>query len=137
MEDIVLEARFVANKIKEVISYGNYEVYDKKQGYRKLQYRDIVILLRATSNLASIYEKELNEYDVLCAEFLKAVLRRQKINNNKFEILKNKILEMYNGNLKNLIGIRLEAVKLYYNGNIVLLCFLHLILPISFPLTLL
>ena len=25
---------------------------------------------------------------------------------------------MYNGNLKDLIGIRLEAVKLYYNGNI-------------------
>ncbi len=64
VEDIVLEARFVANKIKEVISYGNYEVYDKKQGYRKLQYRDIVILLRATSNLASIYEKELNELDI-------------------------------------------------------------------------
>lgn len=25
---------------------------------------------------------------------------------------------MYNGNLKYLIGIRLETVKLYYNGNI-------------------
>lgn len=75
-------------------------------------------LLKGILNVEKIDEKELNEYDVLCAEFLKAVLRKQKINNDKFELLKNKILEMYNGNLKYLIGIRLETVKLYYNGNI-------------------
>ena len=34
-------------------------VYDKKQGYRIIKPKDIVILLRATSNLAQIYEKEL------------------------------------------------------------------------------
>ena len=75
-------------------------------------------LLKGILNVEKIDEKELNEYDVLCAEFLKVVLRKQKINNDKFELLENKILEIYNGNLKDLIGIRLEAVKLYYNGNI-------------------
>lgn len=75
-------------------------------------------LLKGILNVEKIDEKELNEYDVLCADFLKVVLRKQKINNDKFELLKNKILEIYNGNLKKLIGIRLEAVKLYYNGNI-------------------
>lgn len=75
-------------------------------------------LLKGILNVEKIDEKELNEYDVLCAEFLKVVLRKQKINNDKFELLKNKILEMYSGNLKDLIGIRLEAVKLYYNGNV-------------------
>ena len=38
---------------------GGYYVFDKKQGYRQLQFKDIVILLRKTSNVAPIYEKEL------------------------------------------------------------------------------
>ena len=36
------------------------QVYDKRmQGYRNITWRDIVILLRSTSSLAPIYEKEL------------------------------------------------------------------------------
>ena len=60
-----IEAKFVAKKIQELIN-GNYVVYDKKQGYRKLQFKDIVILLRKTANVAPIYEKELEnlEYPV-------------------------------------------------------------------------
>ena len=53
-----LEAKFVAGKIQELIS-SKFEVKDKKIGYRPIKYRDIVILLRATSNTAPIFEKEL------------------------------------------------------------------------------
>ena len=58
VEDEVLEAKLVASKIQELLNKG-YMVYDKKQGYRKIRPKDIVILLRATSTLAPIYEKEL------------------------------------------------------------------------------
>lgn len=53
-----IEAKFVANKIQELVD-KKLEVKDKKEGYRPLKYRDIVILLRATSNVAPIFEKEL------------------------------------------------------------------------------
>lgn len=60
-EKAEIEAVFVANKIQELID-SNYHIYDKKKKtYRKLQYRDIVILLRATTSIAPIYEKELVE----------------------------------------------------------------------------
>ena len=59
IENEQIEAKFVANKIKELIDTG-YIVYDKKEGYRKITYKDIVILLRATSVLSPIYEKELS-----------------------------------------------------------------------------
>ena len=63
IEDVVLEARFVAKKVKELIN-SEIEVYDKKQGLRKVSYRDIAILLRSTSSAAPIYEKELNELEI-------------------------------------------------------------------------
>ena len=63
IEDTLLEARFVANKIKQLIN-SHYFVYDSKKGYRPLQYRDMVILLRATSTCAPIYEKELVEQQI-------------------------------------------------------------------------
>ena len=63
IEDVVLEARFVAKKVKELIN-SEIEVYDKKQGLRKISYRDIAMLLRSTSNVAPIYEKELNELEI-------------------------------------------------------------------------
>ncbi len=59
IEDIELEARFVANKIQELIE-NKYQVYDKKKdAYRDIEYKDIVILLRATSKSAPIYEQEI------------------------------------------------------------------------------
>ena len=59
IEDIELEARFVANKIKELIA-NKFQVYDrKKEEYRDIEYKDIVILLRATSKSAPIFEQEL------------------------------------------------------------------------------
>lgn len=53
----------MANKIQELIN-SDYIVYDKKKGYRKITYKDIVILLRTTSNTAPIYEKELSELNI-------------------------------------------------------------------------
>ena len=53
-----IEAKFVANKIEELVS-KEYKVKDKKEGYRPIKYRDIVILLRATANVAPVFEKEL------------------------------------------------------------------------------
>ena len=58
IEDVVLEAKFVAKKIKDLVD-SNYMVYDRKKGYRKITYKDIVVLLRSTKISAPIFEKEL------------------------------------------------------------------------------
>lgn len=63
IENSVIEARFVANKIKELLN-SNYLVFDRKEGYRKITYKDICVLLRATSITAPIYEKEISELDL-------------------------------------------------------------------------
>ena len=62
IEAAVLEARFVAKKIQELLN-SDYQVYDRKKGYRRIRPRDICVLLRATSVLAPIYEKEISELD--------------------------------------------------------------------------
>ena len=63
LENTEIEAKFVAKKIKEMVE-NHRQVYDKKGDSRDLTYRDIVILLRATSNQAPIYEKELEKQDI-------------------------------------------------------------------------
>lgn len=63
IEKSVLEARFVAQKIQELVN-SKLQVYDRKEGYRDIKYKDIVILLRSTSTLAPIYEKELNQKNI-------------------------------------------------------------------------
>lgn len=60
VENSVLEAKFVALRIKKLLD-SDYQVYDKKVGYRKVMPKDICVLLRATSVLAPIYEKEISE----------------------------------------------------------------------------
>ena len=62
-ENAVLEARFVSQKIQELIN-SKLQIYDRKKGYRDIRYKDIVILLRSTSTLAPIYEKELNQRNI-------------------------------------------------------------------------
>ena len=57
-----IEAKFVANKIKELME-ENYNVFDKKTGYRRLMFKDIVIILRNTTNIAPIYEKAIAELE--------------------------------------------------------------------------
>lgn len=76
IEPSVLEAKLVAKRMKELIE-GKYQVYDKK-GYRDITYKDIVILLRATANIAPIYEKELFQLEIpvfsdSSAEYLESI----------------------------------------------------------------
>ena len=59
VENVVLEAKFVASKIKELID-KKYQVFDKKKK-RDIQFRDIAVLLRSPNNVAPIYEKEIAE----------------------------------------------------------------------------
>ncbi len=64
IEDVELEARFVANKIKNLIE-NKFQIWDgKKNKYRDIQYKDIVILLRSTSNIAPVYEQEIIRLDM-------------------------------------------------------------------------
>ncbi len=53
-----IEARFISNKIKELIK-SKVLVTDKKVGQRPIKYKDIVILMRSTKERSTIYEKEL------------------------------------------------------------------------------
>jgi len=63
VENIMVEAKLVAKKIQELIN-SKYQVYDRKLGYRDVEYKDIVILLRSTSDKAEIYEKELSKLEI-------------------------------------------------------------------------
>ena len=59
IEKNVEEAKLVAKKIEELLN-SNFKIFDKKiKSLRKLEFRDIAILLRSTTNVAPIYEKEL------------------------------------------------------------------------------
>lgn len=63
LDNMQLEARMVARRIKELINPSEgkeFMVYDKELGdYRPVRYRDIVILLRATANWAQVFTEEL------------------------------------------------------------------------------
>ena len=64
IENVELEARFVANKIKELVE-SKFQVWDRKEEtYRDIKYRDIVILLRSTSSPAPVYEQELLNLEI-------------------------------------------------------------------------
>lgn len=56
----MLEARFVANKIKELIE-NKYQVTDKLNQKHNIKYKDIAVLLRNANSVAPIYEKEISE----------------------------------------------------------------------------
>jgi ATP-dependent helicase/nuclease subunit A len=61
---IQCEARFTAERIRKLTGEagkeGQFYIFDKKiNSYRPVQYRDIVILLRTTSNWAAVFEEEL------------------------------------------------------------------------------
>jgi ATP-dependent helicase/nuclease subunit A len=65
LDNVQLEARMVAQRIKELMKGEEgktFKVYDKSlKVYRPLQFRDIVILLRATSGWAPIFLDELTK----------------------------------------------------------------------------
>lgn len=59
IEDVEIEAKFVAKEIKKLID-EKFQIWDKnKEMYRNIRYSDVVILLRTTSNTAPIYEQEI------------------------------------------------------------------------------
>ena len=97
IEDIEIEAKFVANKIKELID-SKFQVYDnKKKVFRNIQPKDIIILLRSTKNKATIFEKELqnkniNVYSDTSTEYLdtyeiKVIMDLLKIIDNPYQDL--------------------------------------------------
>ncbi|WP_352420084.1 helicase-exonuclease AddAB subunit AddA [Proteiniborus sp.] len=57
MASIEVEARIVANRIKELIEKTTYDVKTKE--FRKIEYKDIVILLRTMKNWASVFNEVL------------------------------------------------------------------------------
>jgi ATP-dependent helicase/nuclease subunit A len=59
LENIEIEAKFVASRIEELVK-DKFQVFDnKKQEFRNIKYKDIVVLLRSTKLSAPIYEKEM------------------------------------------------------------------------------
>ncbi|GAA0090784.1 helicase-exonuclease AddAB subunit AddA [Paraclostridium bifermentans] len=69
IDNIQLEARMLGNIIKNLMKPnedGNVtKVYDKKiDGYRNVEFKDIVILLRATSSWAPVFVEELMNMDI-------------------------------------------------------------------------
>lgn len=58
LETVQLETRLIAEKIKALIASG-HQVYDKQtKSMRTMQYRDVVVLLRATSQWAPVMTEE-------------------------------------------------------------------------------
>ena len=67
LDNIELEAKFVAKRVKEILE-STTSIWDKKTGYRKPTFKDIAILLRTTTGVANIYEREITNlgYPVFC-----------------------------------------------------------------------
>lgn len=64
IDNIQLEARMISKRIRDLMSTTSegkrFRVFDKNIGdYRDVEYRDIVILLRATANYAPVFAEEL------------------------------------------------------------------------------
>ncbi len=63
LDSVQCEVRMVAKRIKELVSEAGtgFMVFDRSLGkYRPAQYKDIVILMRATRNWADIFAEELS-----------------------------------------------------------------------------
>jgi ATP-dependent helicase/nuclease subunit A len=64
LETSQMEARVIAGKIKELLS-NKYPIYDNNlKSYRPIEYRDIVILLRATKGWANTILEEFRSLDI-------------------------------------------------------------------------
>ena len=68
VDNIQLEARMVGKIINNIVKDkddNSFMVQDKStKEYRKVQYRDIVILMRATSAMANVFTEELNNVGI-------------------------------------------------------------------------
>ncbi|NMM61987.1 helicase-exonuclease AddAB subunit AddA [Clostridium sp. P21] len=64
-DNIQIEGRLVGRRILDLINNENFKVYDKNEkGYRHVTYKDIVILLRTTSNWAPTFVEELQNLGI-------------------------------------------------------------------------
>ena len=88
VEDILLEAKFVANKIKELIDSG-YMVCNKDKTYRKITYKDIAVLLRSPSSLAPLYEQEISKLNMPVFCDISSRIFRFNRNTSSNELTKN------------------------------------------------
>ncbi len=62
-QQMEMEAEVVATRIKELV--GHHEILDKKtESYRKVQYKDIVILMRSLQGTVETYASVLEEYGI-------------------------------------------------------------------------
>ena len=68
LDSIQLEARIIGERIRELMNPKDgkaFMVFDKDLGkYRRVKYKDIVILLRATKNWAETFVDELGTYGI-------------------------------------------------------------------------
>ncbi|MBP2022008.1 ATP-dependent helicase/nuclease subunit A [Clostridium punense] len=68
LDAIQIEARVVAKRIQELMEYrgkDTFKVYDKNlKGYRQVQFKDIVILLRSANKFAPIYVEEFKNLNL-------------------------------------------------------------------------
>lgn len=64
-DNIQIEARLVGKRITDLINNEKFKVYDKdEKKYRNVTYKDIVILLRTTSNWAPTFVEELRSFGI-------------------------------------------------------------------------
>ena len=87
-DNMLIEAKMVAHKIQELIN-RKYQVFDKKIGYRNITYKDIVILLRATSTPAPVYEKALNDLKLPVFSDTRSTVFRKYRNTSYHVCIKN------------------------------------------------
>ena len=139
MQNIELEAKFVAKKVKEILD-SKQVVFDKKVGYRPITYKDIVILLRSTKDKANIFENELISLDIpvysdTSTEYLNSIEIQtimnllKVIDNPTVDIPLVSVLRSMIGGFKDneLVQIRLgepkksfyEAMKAYNNEDVI------------------
>ena len=139
VENINLEGKVIVKKIKELMHLsqeGKFKVFDKSTGqYRGLQYRDIVILLRATKNSADVLLEELStsEFPVYAdtgsgyfeSIEIRTIMSLLKIIDNPLQdvplisILKSPIMGF---SAEELADIRLVNKDKYIYENILFLC---------------
>jgi ATP-dependent helicase/nuclease subunit A len=65
LDNSTFEARLVAMNIKKLMEDTNFKVFDKSsKEYRNLEFKDIVILLRATSKWAESFVEEFSHFGI-------------------------------------------------------------------------
>lgn len=64
LDAVQCEAKIAGKRIMELVASG-VKIYDKEKGtYRSIEYRDIVVLVRATKNWAEVFAGELLQYGI-------------------------------------------------------------------------